>query len=185
MSNEVNFSGSALSSYAQALYELAEEDNCVSEIEKQVSNLMILVSQNKDFDTFIKDPTNKNSDLTSVMKKICEKFEFNVLFNKFLNFLVLKRRLFYLEKILNDFLNICSKKRGEVVAKLTTAKELNNSEIEKIRNELTQNFGKNIKLDYKYDTSLIGGLTIQVGSVMVDTSIKNKLKQIENKMLEK
>ena len=74
---------------------------------------------------------------------------------------------------------------GEIIAKLTAAKELNNSEIEKIRNELTQNFGKNIKLDYKYDTSLIGGLTIQVGSVMVDTSIKNKLKQIENKMLEK
>ena len=101
--SENKISVTSNNSYAQALFELAEEDNCVNEIEKQVSNLMILVSQNKDFDTFIKDPTNKNSDLTSVMKKICEKFEFNVLFNKFLNFLVLKRRLFYLEKILNDF----------------------------------------------------------------------------------
>ena len=40
-----------------------------------------------------------------------------------------------------------------------------------------------IKLDYKYDESLIGGLIVQVGSTMIDTSIKNKLQQIENKMM--
>ena len=76
------------------------------------------------------------------------------------------------------------KKRGEVVAKLIAAKELNDSEIDKIKNELTQNFGSNVKLNYKHDPSLIGGLIIQVGSVMIDTSIKNKLHQIENKMIE-
>ena len=43
---------------------------------------------------------------------------------------------------------------------------------------------KNIKLNYKYDPTLIGGLIIQVGSVMIDTSVKNKLQKIENKMLE-
>ena len=36
----------------------------------------------------------------------------------------------------------------------------------------------------KYDKSLIGGLVLQVGSTMVDTSIKNKLQQIENRMIE-
>ena len=49
---------------------------------------------------------------------------------------------------------------------------------------LTQNFSSKIKLNYKYDESLIGGLIIQVGSIMLDTSIKNKLQQIENRMLE-
>ena len=43
---------------------------------------------------------------------------------------------------------------------------------------------KSIKLKNKFDKSLIGGLIIQVGSIMVDTSIKNKLQQIENKMIE-
>ena len=40
-----------------------------------------------------------------------------------------------------------------------------------------------IQLEYKYDPKLIGGLIIQVGSVMIDTSIKTKLKQLENKMI--
>ena len=39
-------------------------------------------------------------------------------------------------------------------------------------------------IDYKYDPNLIGGLVIQVGSVMIDTSIKNKLKKLEKSMLE-
>ena len=76
-------------------------------------------------------------------------------------------------------MNRSLKKRGEILARLTAAKELNMNEIEKIKNDLANNFGLNIKLNYKYDPSLIGGLIIQVGSLMVDTSIKNKLKQSE------
>ena len=53
-----------------------------------------------------------------------------------------------------------------------------------IGEELTKNFSSKIKLQYKFDPSLIGGLIIQVGSTMIDTSIKNKLQQLENKMIE-
>ena len=76
------------------------------------------------------------------------------------------------------------KKRGEIVAKLTAAKELNDNEVNNIKEELTKNFSSKIKLQYKFDPSLIGGLIIQVGSTMIDTSIKNKLQQLENKMIE-
>ena len=85
---------------------------------------------------------------------------------------------------LKSFIEICSKKRGELKAELKSAKELSIDEITKITEELTENFSSKIKLNYKYDKSLIGGLVFQVGSTMVDTSIKNKLQQIENRMIE-
>ena len=69
-------------------------------------------------------------------------------------------------------------------AELTSSKELSESEINSIKEELTKNFGSKIKLNYKYDSSLIGGLIVQVGSTMVDSSIKNKLQKIENRMVE-
>jgi len=61
---------------------------------------------------------------------------------------------------------------------------LSNEEITQITEELTKNFSSKIKLNYKHDESLIGGLVVQVGSTMVDTSIKSKLQQIENRMIE-
>jgi len=85
---------------------------------------------------------------------------------------------------MKGFVEICSEKRGELKAELKSAKELSGDELNKITDELTKNFSSKIKLNYKHDKSLIGGLIVQVGSTMVDTSIKNKLQQIENRMIE-
>ena len=69
-------------------------------------------------------------------------------------------------------------------AELISAKKLSDNEIDNIKNELSKNFTSKIKLNYKHDESLIGGLIVKIGSIMVDTSIKNKLRQIENRMIE-
>ena len=182
MSN--NFSVSSPNSYSQALYELSKEDNLLEIIEKEITAILKLLSENKDFKRLTKDPTIKEKELSSTINAISDKFGFNLLLIKFLNFLITKRRLFYLEHILKGFLSICSIQRGEVSAMLVSSKDLSESEINKIKEELSKNFASNINLSYKFDPSLIGGLVIQIGSIMIDTSIKSKLQQIENKMIE-
>ena len=171
-------------SYSQALFELSDENNLINDIEQQASAILKLISTSMDFKDLTKDPTNKIEDQLKIINKISDQFNFNELLKKFLGFIISKRKFFYVEKILNDFLNICSKARGEIQAELSAAKELNESEVNNIKNELSNTFGSNIKLNYKYDPSLIGGLIIKVGSTMIDTSIKNKLQQIEKKMIE-
>ncbi len=184
MSDKNRFSDSSAKSYSQALYELASEEKKLNDIEEHTISIIKLISQSEDFNLLIKDPTNKQKDQLNIINIIFEKFNLNTLLKKFLNFLVMKRRFFYVEKILKDFILICSKNRGEISAKLTVAKELNENEISKIKNDLSQTFGSDIKLNYNYDPDLIGGLIMQVESIMIDTSIKNKLQQIENKMIE-
>ena len=184
MSNKNRFSDSSAKSYSQALYELAVEEKNLNDVEKNVISLLRLISQSEDFNSLIKDPTNKQENQLNVINIIFEKFNLNNLLKKFLNFLVMKRRFFYVEKILKDFILICSKNRGEISAKLTVAKELNENQINKIKNDLSQDFGSDVKLNYNYDPGLIGGLIMQIESVMIDTSIKNKLQKIENKMIE-
>lgn len=184
LSNNSSFSVTSVNSYSLALYELAKENNSLDLVEQQVNSIIELIKQSEDFNILIKDPTNKQREKLNAMKTISEKFNFNEIFKKFLNFLIFKRRFNNIERILKDFLDICSNKRGEIRAKLTAAKELSNNDIEKIKNELAKNFGSNIKINYRHDPSLIGGLIVQIGSIMVDTSIKNKLQNIENKMIE-
>ena len=183
MSKNKNFSDTAASRYSLALYELAEENKNVQEIENQSSAVIKLLDNSEDFESLIKNPTNKKEDQINILNKISENYNFNVLLKNFLCFLVEKRRLFFLRNILRNFLDICSQKRGEVKAKLIAAKQLSDNEVNRIKDELSKDFTNKVKLDYKYDPSLIGGLIIQVGSLMIDTSIKSKLKQLENKMI--
>ena len=183
MSKSKNFSDTAASRYSLALYELAEELKNIQEIENQSSSLIKLFQESEDFKAIVLNPTNKKEDQINIINKISENYNFNALLKKFLCFLVEKRRLFFLKNILINFVNICSQKRGEVKARLIAAKQLNDNEIKKIKDEISKDFKNEVKLDYKYDPSLIGGLIIQVGSVMIDTSIKSKLKKLESNMI--
>ena len=184
MSKDKGFSLTSAERYSLALYELANESNLLEKIEKQSKSILNLISSSKDFSYFIKDPTGSKENLLKVINNISKNNNFENLLNNFLSFLIVKRRFFYIEQILKSFIEICSKKRGELKAELKSAKRLSSDEISKINEELSQNFSSKIKLNYKHDESLIGGLVVQVGSTMVDTSIKNKLQQIENRMIE-
>ena len=98
--------------------------------------------------------------------------------------MALKNRLFYLSNIIESFLNLVSNSKGELKAKLISSKKLSQDEKKKIQKDLSKNFKSSLNLDYIYDSDLIAGLIIQIGSVMIDTSIKTKLKKLEKNMLE-
>ena len=184
MSKNKDFSETSAGRYSLALFELATEENMLTQIEEQSSSVINLIAASEDFNSLIKNPTNNKKDQLNALDKISEKYKLNKLLTKFLSLLIFKRRFFYVDKILKSFVETCSIKRGELKAELTSAKDLTENEINNIKEELTKNFSSKIKLNYKYDASLIGGLIVQVGSTMVDTSIKNKLQQIENRMIE-
>ena len=114
----------AFNSYSQALYELANEANAANEIENQAKSILRALETIKEFRAFIKNPLFKKNDHVEMLNALANKFKFNTILDKFLKFLVSKRRLFYLDKILKDFISYCSFKRGEVEAKLISAKEL-------------------------------------------------------------
>ena len=184
LSKDTGFSITSAERYSLALYELSTECNVTSQIEEQSLSVLKLLEQSQDFSNLIKDPTTSQDDLLKVVNTISENYKFDQLLKNFLSFLIQKRRFFFVERILKSFIEICSEKRGELKAELRSAKQLSNEEIKQITEELTKNFSSKIKLNYKHDESLIGGLVVQVGSTMVDTSIKSKLQQIENRMIE-
>ena len=184
MSKNKEFSDTSANRYSLALYELANETNSLSKIEENSQALLNLISSSKDFNNLIKDPTVSRNILNQVIDKISNNFRLEVLFKNFLCFLITKRRFFYVQKILKNFNEICSEKRGELKAEIKSAKNLSQDEINKITQELSNNFKSEIKLNYTHDQSLIGGLVVQIGSTMIDTSIKKKLQQLETKMLE-
>ena len=184
MSTKKSFSTETSERYSRALFQLSTESNELDKVETNIKNFLLLLSSSKEIENFIKDPTQSITEQNSVINLIAKELNFSKNLKNFFLLLIEKRRIFFVKKILESFQKICLIKRGEVNASLISSKELSQSDLDKINKELSQSMGATLKFDYVVDKNLIGGLKLQLGSFMIDTSIKNKLKKYEQAMLE-
>ena len=185
MSSNKSFSTETSDRYAKAVFELAQENNEIENLENEIKDLSNFYDTDSEFVNFIMNPTQSIENQLNVIKKISEIMKFSKTLKNFLSLLVVKRRIFFFKKIMKSFLNLTAIKRGELSAKLISSKNLSNEELKEISSELSKVINSEINFDYKMDQSLIGGFKMQIGSLMIDTSIKNKLKKYEQLMLEK
>ena len=185
MSTNKSFSNETSERYSLALFEVSKESNELEKAENDIKNFQSLYDLSLDIKNFFKNPTQSINQQIEVINLLSEKLGFSKNLKNFFLLLIEKRRIFFVKKISETFLKICSAKRGEIKASLISSKELSKSELGEVSNALSKAMGATLKFDYKVDKDLIGGLKIQLGSFMIDTSIKNKLKKFEQAMLEK
>ena len=184
MSSKSTFSNSTSNSYAVALYELSKENSEIEKVESEMKSLNKLLNENSDFKEMILSPAVSKEDKRNVIFKIADKNNFSQVIKKFLGFIIIKNRLFFLSKIITSFLNLVSNNKGELKAKLVSSKKLSIQEQKNIQTELSKVFKSQLNINYEHNSDLIAGLTIQIGSVMIDTSIRTKLKKLEKNMIE-
>ena len=184
MSSKSTFSNSTSTSYAVALYELSKENRELDNVEIGMKNLKELFNISSDFKEMILSPTVTKEDKKNVLFAIADKNNFSKTLKKFLGFVAIKNRLFFLVKIIESFLNLVSKNKGELKARLITSRKLSDKEQEDVQNELSKDFKSSLNIDFVHNPDLIAGSIMQIGSVMIDTSIRTKLKKLEKNMLE-
>ena len=117
MSSKSNFSNSTSKSYALALYQLSKENAELDKVEEEVKSLNQLLKDSSDFNELILNPTVAKEDKKNVLLAIAEKNNFSNILKKFLSFISIKNRLFFLNKICDAFLNLISSNKGELKAK--------------------------------------------------------------------
>jgi len=184
MSTNKSFSTETSERYSRALFEVSSDANELEKVENDVIKFKLLLDSSQEITNFIKDPTQSKTQQNKVINLFSDNLEFSKNLKNFFLLLIEKRRIFYIKKIFESFLKLCSKKRGEIKASLISSKELTQSELDVISKDLSKAMGSILKFDYKIDKDLIGGLKLQLGSTMIDTSIKNKLKNFEKELLE-
>ena len=178
------FSNETSERYALALFELANENSELEVIEKDITFLLEICKNNSDFSNFLKNPTNQLELQIKVFTEISKLMKLNKSFSNFLQLIINKRRIFFLEKILSKFIKLSSKSKGKVEALLVSSKDLSQKERDNMSEEISKAIKSNIEFIYKTDKSLISGIKIQVGSLLIDTSVRNKLKKIKQSIME-
>jgi F-type H+-transporting ATPase subunit delta len=184
MSTNKSFSTETSERYSRALFEVSKESSELDKTEDNIKNFQILFNSSLEIKNFLENPTQSTNKQKEVINLLSDKLEFSKNLRNFFLLLIEKRRIFFVQKISESFLKLCSKKRGEIKASLISSKELSKSELDEVSKDLSAAMGSILKFDYKVDKDLIGGLKLQLGSFMIDTSIKSKLKKYEQVMLE-
>ena len=101
MSSKSTFSNSTSKSYAIALYELSKENSELDKVEYDIKSLNELLNASSNFKEMILSPTITKEDKKNVIFLIANKNNFSKILKNFLGFIVVKNRLFFLDKIIN------------------------------------------------------------------------------------
>ena len=128
MSGVKTFSNETSERYALALFELASENSEIDSIEKNISFLLMICEKNLEFNNFLKNPTHQIEIQVKIFNEISKIMSLNKTLSNFLQLIVNKRRIYFLDKILEKFIKLSSKRKGKIEATLISSKELSQSE---------------------------------------------------------
>jgi len=166
--------------YAEALLELAKSNDSLKETTNDMNIVSQFLANSSDLKKFLGNPLVTKEAKKNVVKDILgEQIDGSTL--KFLLLLVERGRIEILESIAQKFLELSFKQESIEIAKITSSIQLSAQQQKEIAEKLKVITGaKQIKLALKVDPTLIGGFTIEVGSKMIDTSIRGQLRQISS-----
>ena len=165
--------------YASALYDLAAEKKLVDPVLEDLSNLKNILKDNKELSLVVKSPLITSIDKLNIFESLLKKINANELTSTFLKVIEKNKRFSNLALIITQFMNINSQKRGDVLADITSADELNDDQKNNITNQLKSILGDKLSLSFDVDKNIMGGLIVKVGSKMIDTSLANKINKLK------
>ena len=161
--------------YANALFELAQEQKAVDAVSADLASLRKALESSPDLTRLVRSPVFSAADQAKALKAVLEKMGTGELATKFVLLLAAKRRLFALLQAMTAYEHQVAKSRGETEAEVTSARHLNDDEIAELKSVLKSKLGKEPRLHSRIDPTLLGGLIVKVGSRMIDSSLRTKL----------
>jgi len=164
--------------YAEALLDLAKSNDSLKETTNDMNIVSQFLANSSDLKKFLGNPLITKIAKKNVVKDILgEQIDGRTL--KFLLLLVERGRIEFLDSIAEKFLELSYKQESIEIAKVISSIQLSAEQQKEIAEKLKVITGaKQIKLALKVDPKLIGGFTIEIGSKLIDTSIRGQLNQI-------
>lgn len=160
--------------YAEALFELAEEENNLDCIAKEIETVSKIMRENADFVKLLSSPTVSLSEKRSMLSKAFEGKVCDTVFN-FLNVLCDNGRIGVLCACANRFKEMYNEKNNILCVTAVVSGELSENLKEKLTLKLESISGKRIILEEQIDKSIMGGIVLKYNNTQLDASVKTRL----------
>jgi F-type H+-transporting ATPase subunit delta len=167
-----------LQPYASALMSLAKSNDLSEQFGNDIRSLLSLLESSEDLRQFLANPLIKPDAKKAVIKQIAGE-EMNPLMRSFLSLLIDKGRILFLEGIGKQYLTQLRALNQTVLAEVTSAVPLSDAQQQTVREKVqAMTSARQVEIETKIDTDLIGGVVIKVGSQVIDASLRGQLRRL-------
>jgi len=169
--------------YSTALADVALSSGGVDTIKSELSGWNELFSQNADLQTVFSNPAIAQSNKEKVLDGLIAKAKPSTTTANFLRILLKNGRLSELSEISSKFESVLDERSGVVAAQITSAREMPQDEKAEFESELAKLAGKTVTVSYTIDPEIIGGVITRIGSTVYDGSVKTKLENLKEQLV--
>ena len=167
--------------YAQAIFNLAKADNTLKAWSDKLA-LLKQVAANESMIEIITNPDISVEQTVTLFTDICK----DGLDEQGMNFLKLAAengRLEILPHIADSFEALRAEAEGNIEAQVISAYAVNAAQKKSIAEALKKKLGREVTITTKTDKSLLGGVIIRAGDIVIDGSVKTQLEKITHSLL--
>jgi len=165
--------------YASALLDLADEQKALDQVSGDLQTLRSMIGDSEDLRRLLNSPVITREEQRRAMTALMEKAGISQLTRRFVLVVANNHRLFALPAMIEGYLAELARRRGEITAEVTSARNLSDAQQSALLDALRSAVGSKVQLDLKVDPALIGGLVVKVGSRMIDSSLRSKLQRLQ------
>lgn len=164
--------------YAQALLSIAQSNNLTEEIGADARTLINVLSGSGELQNFLDNPFIQTENKKNLLKQLLGE-GVNPYLRNFLLLLVDRKRISFLEPILKQYLALLRQLNQTVLAEISSAVALTEAQVQTVKEKvLAITKAREVEIETKIDTELIGGVVIKVGSQVIDASLRGQLRRL-------
>lgn len=173
---------STVQAYATALYNAAKSRDEVGRIVEDCKALVQILDEQPTFAVFLEGPQIPREEKRVLVNKVFKERLSPLVMNLF--YITIDRgRAGLIPGVVGELIGVAERADGIYPATVTSARELGSEERLNLKTSLEKYAGCQLRVRHDIETDLLGGIVFRFKDVLVDGSIRNKLRQMREKLM--
>jgi ATP synthase F1 delta subunit len=166
--------------YARALFEAAKEDDVLDRVHDELGEFADALDSDRNLQVFLFSPYFSSEEKKDGVTKIVTDADERLV--NFLELLAERHRMPALFRIRRTFDSMWAEENKLLPVTVTSAVELDESLVDDIGKRIEEQTGRRVELSSAVNPDVLGGLQVQVGNMVLDATVRNRLEQLRKQV---
>ena len=165
--------------YAAALFEVARAEGALEVVEEELFKLSDVLAQSDELRATLTDTDLPPEKRQEIIQDLLSKAKATPITTSLVSFVVGAGHARDLPGIITSLVERAASDRKHAVAEIRSAVPLDEDQRKRLAQALSKNLGKDVEVKVHVDPSVLGGLSAQVGDVLIDGTVRHRLDQLK------